>query len=150
MKHLSLLALSLLILVACRNSSESKQATTASAKNADTVPVFILRDTSVAKVIELPAELLPYEQSELFARVQGYVKEIKVDLGDRVRRGQTLALIEAPELNTKQAEYQSAIEAAKAKYMSSNDMYERLDKASKANTPGIVAPVELTRARNQM
>jgi membrane fusion protein (multidrug efflux system) len=150
MKHLSLLALSLLMLVACRNSSESKQATTASANNADTVPVFILRDTSVAKVIELPAELLPYEQSELFARVQGYVKEIKVDLGDRVRRGQTLALIEAPELNTRHAEYESALQASRATYLSSSDMYQRLHKASLANTPGIVAPVELTRARNQV
>jgi membrane fusion protein, multidrug efflux system len=34
--------------------------------------------------------------------------------------------------------------------MSSSDMYERLNKASQANTPGIVAPVELTRSRNQL
>jgi RND family efflux transporter MFP subunit len=34
--------------------------------------------------------------------------------------------------------------------MSSNDMYQRLNKASNANTPGIVAPVELTRSRNQL
>lgn len=147
----SIYFLTVILMVSCNNQSKSKETTTSTTTTTlDTVPVFILHDTSVAKNIELPAELLPYEQSQLFARVQGYVKEIKVDLGDRVRRGQTLALIEAPELNTKQAEYQSAIEAAKAKYMSSNDMYERLNKASQAKTPGIVAPVELTRARNQM
>jgi membrane fusion protein, multidrug efflux system len=150
MKNVIPLSLLICILLACNNNDQAKQTTTTTTNTPDTVPVFILHDTSVAKSIELPAELLPYEQSQLFARVQGYVKEMKVDLGDRVRRGQTLALIEAPELNTKQAEYQSAIEAAKAKYMSSNDMYQRLEKASQATTPGIVAPVELTRARNQM
>jgi membrane fusion protein, multidrug efflux system len=115
----------------------------------DTVPVFILRDTSVSKNIELPAELLPFEQAALFARVQGYIKEMKVDLGDKVRRGQALAIIEAPELQTRYAEFQSALQAAKSKYISSEDVYERLNKASQAKTSGIVAPVDLERARNQ-
>jgi membrane fusion protein (multidrug efflux system) len=148
MKHFILLTIIVSNILSCKNNSDPKQATRAIAP--DTVPVFILQDTSVTKSIEFPAELLPYEQSTLFARVQGYVKEIKVDLGDQVRRGQTLALIEAPELNTKQAEYQSSLQAARAKYMSSNDMYERLYKASQTKTPGIVAPVELTRSRNQL
>jgi membrane fusion protein, multidrug efflux system len=150
LKHFMAAPVALLMLVACKNERSTKQTTNTTTNAPDTVPVFILHDTAVTKNIELPAELLPYEQSQLFARVQGYVKDMKVDIGDRVRKGQTLAIIEAPELNTKQAEYQSAIEAAKAKYMSSNDMYERLNKASQANTPGIVAPVDLTRAHNQM
>ena len=149
MKHLIFLGIMVCIVAACKNNSDTKQ--TAATTNAiDTVPAFILHDTSIAKSIELPAELLPYEQSQLFARVQGYVKDMKVDIGDKVHRGQILVLIEAPELNTKQAEYQSALGAAKAKYMSSNDMYQRLNKASQANTPGIVAPADLTRSRNQL
>ena len=114
MKQLMALLVVLSSLTACNNNSSIKPTTTATANTPDTVPVFILHDTAVAKNIELPAELLPYEQSQLFARVQGYVKDIKVDIGDRVHRGQTLAIIEAPELNAKQAEYQSSIEAAKA------------------------------------
>src|SRR5678815_3389729 len=150
MMPLSFLTLTLCLLAACKNNNASKQTAATVTSTADTVPVFILHDTSVAKSVELPAELLPYEQSELFARVQGYVKEMKVDIGDRVRRGQILALIEAPELNTKQAEYQSALQAARAKYMSSNEMYQRLNAASQTKTPGIVAPVKLTRSRNQL
>jgi membrane fusion protein, multidrug efflux system len=150
MKYFIALAGVICMLLACKNKNNTTQTTSANTNVPDTVLVFILHNTAVTKNIELPAELLPYEQSQLFARVQGYVKEMKVDLGDRVRRGQTLALIEAPELNTKQAEYQSAIEAAKAKYMSSSDMYQRLEKASQAKTPGIVAPVDLTRSYNQM
>lgn len=153
MKHIMLMFLTVYMLAACNNNNTgTKQTTpsTAAATAPDTVPVFVLHHTSVAKSIELPAELLPYEQSTLFARVQGYVKEIKVDIGDRVRRGQTLAFIEAPELNTRQAEYQSSLQAARARYMSSNDMYQRLNRASQAKTPGIVAPVELTRSYNQL
>ncbi|MDP4263519.1 MAG: efflux RND transporter periplasmic adaptor subunit [Bacteroidota bacterium] len=148
MKRVILLSCTTLALAACNNNQPAKQSAAANVQ--DTVPVFILHDTSVAKNIELPAELLPYEQAALFARVQGYVKEMKVDLGDKVRRGQTLALIEAPELQTKYAEFQLSMQAAKAKYMSSEDVYQRLYKASQAKTAGIVAPVDLERSRNQL
>jgi membrane fusion protein (multidrug efflux system) len=150
MKHFIFFFFTIGIFAACNDTDKSKETTTANASSQDTVPVFILRDTSVSKSIELPAELLPYEQSQLFARVQGYVKNMKVDIGDKVHRGQVLAIIEAPELNTKQAEYQSSVEAAKAKFITSNDVYQRLNKASQAETPGIVAPVDLTRSRNQV
>jgi len=93
--------------------------------------------------------LLPYEETVLFAIVQGYVKEVKVDIGDQVRRGQTLAVIAAPEVNTRYAEFQTALLSAKAKYNASEDNYKRLWRASQANSPGIVAPVDLERNRQQ-
>ena len=150
MKPLLSIAILVLLLSACHNSDTAKPSAVQPTNAPDTVPVFVLQDTSVAKNIELPAELLPYEQAALFARVQGYVKEIKCDIGDKVRSGQTLALIEAPELQTKYAEFQSSLQAAKAKYMTSADVFERLNKASQAKTPGIVAPVDLERSRNQL
>jgi membrane fusion protein (multidrug efflux system) len=131
----------------CQNDKPSPAATPANAL--DTVPVFVIHDTNVSKNIELPAELLPYEQAALFARVQGYIKDLKVDMGNRVRQGETLAIIEAPELLTKNAEFQASLQSAKAKYISSADVYQRLSKAAQAKTPGIVAPVDLERSRNQ-
>ncbi|MEJ7768270.1 MAG: efflux RND transporter periplasmic adaptor subunit [Chitinophagaceae bacterium] len=136
------------ILDACNNNKPVNQI--AAPDLQDTVPVFILQDTSISKPVELPAELVPNEQAVLFSRVQGYIKDMKVDLGDRVRRGQTLVLIDAPELRTKYAEYQSSLQAAKAKYTSSADVFERLNRASQAQTAGIVAPVDLERSRNQL
>jgi membrane fusion protein, multidrug efflux system len=135
-------------LISCKEDAP-KTTGAAAANGPDTVPVFVLHDTNIMKNIELPAELLPYEQAELFAKVQGYVKELKVDMGDKVRRGQTLAVIEAPELQTRYAEFQSSLQAAKAKYMSSADVFQRLSRAAEAKTPGIVAPVDLERSRNQ-
>lgn len=134
-------------LISCQNNASSP--VSAPANPPDTVPVLVLHDTNLTKSVELPAELLPFEQAELFARVQGYIKDLRVDMGDRVKRGQTLAIIEAPELQTKYAEFQSSLQAAKAKYLGSMDVYQRLSKAAQAKTPGIVAPVDLERSRNQ-
>lgn len=142
-----IVALAVASLISCNEETHSSNA--APANTPDTVPVFVIHDTNVTKNIELPAELLPYEQAALFARVQGYIKDLKVDMGDKIRRGQTLAIIEAPELQTKYAEFQASLQAAKAKYMSSSDVYQRLSKAAQAKTPGIVAPVDLERSRNQ-
>lgn len=133
--------------VACNNNKP--QPSTIEVNVLDTVPVFILHDTNVNKTIELPAELLPLEKADIAARVPGYIKEIKVDLGDKVRRGQTLAVIEAPELQSKQAEFQASLQAAKAKFLSSADVFQRMNKAAQAKTAGIVAPVDLERTRNQ-
>jgi membrane fusion protein (multidrug efflux system) len=131
-------------------NNSTKGNSSSAANSLDTVPVFLLAQKKVEKKIELPAELLPYEQTELFAKVQGYVKDIKVDIGDYVHKGQTIAIIEAPEVNTKYAEFQTSLLAAKAKYNSSLDNYQRLWKASQANTPGIVAPADLERNKQQM
>ncbi len=150
MKQLIYIPLACSLLCGCHNSEKGATPAATVAAAPDTVAAFILHDTSVAKSIELPAELLPYEQAQLFSRVQGYVREIKVDIGDKVHRGQTLALIEAPELQTKYAEFQSSLQAAKARYMSSADLYQRLYRASQAKTPGIVAPVDLERSHNQL
>ena len=147
-KHSFFMLCILFACAGCNNNAPEKPV--AAVSSLDTVPVFILKDTAVTKNIELPAELLPYEQSALFARVQGYVKEMKVDLGDRVHRGQTLALIEAPELQSKYAEFQSSLQSAKAKYMSSADVYERMYRAAQAKTAGIVAPVDLEHSHNQL
>ena len=148
LKRINSLSAIVFALAACNNMQPPPQTTLTNAM--DTVPVFILHDTTVAKNIELPAELLPYEQAALFARVQGYIKEMKVDIGDKVRSGQSLAIIEAPELQSEYAEFQSSLQAAKAKYMSSLDVYQRLYNASQAKTAGIVAPVELERSHNQL
>jgi RND family efflux transporter MFP subunit len=142
-----------MVISACSNNSSpnSSSGNNIPAVNGlDTIPVFLLKLKMVEKKIELPAELLPYEQTELLAKVQGYIKEVKVDIGDYVAKGQTLAIIEAPEVNTKYAEFQTSLLSANAKYNSSLDNYQRLWKASQANTPGIVAPVDLERVKQQM
>ncbi|SFE50965.1 RND family efflux transporter, MFP subunit [Chitinophaga sp. CF118] len=148
MRSLAFISLSIL-LAACANT-ESKQEKETTVEVKDTVPVFILKQDTIKKTVELPAELIPYENAVLFAKIQGFVRAMKVDLGDRVRKGQTLAIIEAPEVNSRFAESEATLQSAKARWASSKDNYERMLRASQAKTPGIVAPVDLERSHNLM
>jgi RND family efflux transporter MFP subunit len=116
----------------------------------DTVAAFILRADTLKKSVDLPAELQPWLQTELFAKVQGYVREMKVDIGDRVRKGQTLAILEAPEVNTQVAQSEAALASAFSRYTASKDKYQRLYRASQSESAGIVAPVDLVNSHDQM
>jgi len=141
----------LTLLAAC--GDHSKDGTPAAATAAavqDTAQAFLLKSDTINKAVELPSELLPYLQTDLFAKVQGYVREMKVDIGDRVRKGQALAIIEAPEVNTQVSQSEAALQSAKAKYTASADKYRRLYQASQASSPGIVAPVDLISSHDQM
>jgi RND family efflux transporter MFP subunit len=46
----------------------------------------------------LAAEFRPYQIIDVHAKVAGYLKEIYVDVGDRVKKDQILAVLEVPEL----------------------------------------------------
>ncbi len=148
MRNLPILALSLTLVAACGHSGSTP--TTTAAPTQDTAAVFLLKTDTVKKSVDLPGELQPYLQTDLFAKVQGYVRDMKVDIGDRVRKGQTLAIIEAPEINTQVTQSQAALASAKAKYTASADKYQRLYQASQSTSPGIVAPVDLVTAHDQM
>ncbi|MEO6961609.1 MAG: efflux RND transporter periplasmic adaptor subunit [Puia sp.] len=150
---LKFLTLSVLVLLSAGCGSSGKQdvkITSDEAAIGDTVPVFTLKTDTLKKTVELPGELLPYEQTDLYAKISGFVRTMKVDIGDRVHKGQTLAIIEAPEVNTKFAEAGYSIQTAKAKWTASKDNYDRLFRASRNPSPGIVAPVALENSLNQM
>ena len=46
----------------------------------------------------MTAEFRPYQEVELHAKVAGYLQKITVDIGDQVKAGQVLAVLEIPEL----------------------------------------------------
>ena len=139
------------ILSACGDRSKDEAQTTSATPAApDTAQVFLLRSDTVHKTVDLPSELLPWLQTDLSAKVPGYVREMKVDIGDPVHKGQTLAIIEAPEVQAQVSQSEAAVQAARAKYTASADKYRRLFEASQSTSPGIVAPVDLVSSRDQM
>jgi RND family efflux transporter MFP subunit len=111
---------------------------------------------SVSNTLSIAGEFLPWQEVELHAKVAGYIKKINVDIGDRVRVGQTLAVLEVPELNAqvegaaagvrhssdeiKRAE--NEVTRAEAAHASVHAAYERLHQASLAR-PGLIAEQEL-------
>ena len=96
----------------------------------------------------LPGELKPFNEVNLFPKVNGFVKQLNVDRGSVVRKGQLLVMLEAPEM---QEQYQ----AAESRYLqvqetalTSRDKYQRLKQA--AREPGSVSPLDLDNAMNKM
>jgi membrane fusion protein, multidrug efflux system len=94
--------------------------------------------------LSLPGELMPFQSVALYSRVTGFVKTITVDRGSRVRAGQQLAVLEAPELVAQKSEAQSKLQGAeaqlaavRAKAAGTASTYEKLRAASA--TPGVVA-----------
>jgi RND family efflux transporter MFP subunit len=65
---------------------------------APTVPVAKAENRDLSQDLVLTAEFKPFQEIDVMAKVAGYIKEINVDVGDRVRQGQLLATLEAPEM----------------------------------------------------
>jgi RND family efflux transporter MFP subunit len=87
---------------------------------------------------------MPYQVVDVYPKVTGFVKWIKVDRGSRVKAGEQIVLLEAPELVAQRAEaeskYQSAeseLAAVQAKLAADQATYQRMSAAAK--TPGVVA-----------
>jgi HlyD family secretion protein len=61
-----------------------------------------------------PGTVESFESARLFSKVSGYLKEQNVDIGDRVQRGDVLAIIDMPELEKEVDRDAAAVEQAKA------------------------------------
>ncbi len=62
----------------------------------------------------LPGDARAFQETALYPRATGYLKQLLVDIGDRVKTGQLLAVIEAPEIDAQLNESRAALEQAKA------------------------------------
>src|SRR5262245_5408075 len=62
-----------------------------------TVEVVRPLRADLTRWLDLPGGIEPFEQADLYTKVTGYVKEIRADIGDRVKAGQVLAVIDLPE-----------------------------------------------------
>jgi len=106
--------------------------------------VFVLRKTKLASTIQLPGELIAFQQVDLYAKVNSFVKKLYVDVGSQVKPGELLAVLEAPEINSELAGADSRLKAQEALYAASKANYDRLVETSK--TPGTIAPNDLDQA----
>ena len=98
----------------------------------------------VERQVRLPGEFQPYLAVPIYAKVSGFVRRTNVDRGSVVKHGQTLATLEAPEMQAQIVEAESKAQAlelqraeAEAKLAAAQSTYERLKAASA--TPGVVA-----------
>jgi RND family efflux transporter MFP subunit len=100
----------------------------------------------IRSAITLSGEFRPYQEIDVHAKVAGYIRHIYVDVGDKVKEGQTLAILEVPELSAQVA-------GAKAAMRRSDDAIERagkdLQRAESAHTAAHAAYTRLKQASEQ-
>lgn len=145
MKYNNLCSIFVLFLATLAFSCKENE--TQSTQVEDVKPSFVLKKQEVSKKLRIPAELIPYEKAEINAKVEGYVQKIMVDIGDQVKQGQVLAVLEAPEIVADYAEANAKLQEANARFIGSNDRYDRLKQASLEE--GIVAAGDLISTENQ-
>ena len=118
--------------------------------------VAIAKRGVLSNTLTLAGQFQPYQEIEVHAKVSGYVQHIYVDIGDRVRVGQTLAVLEIPELDAQlkgtQAEVlhskdevvraENEVTRAESDHSALHAAYERLRQAAAAR-PGLIAEQEL-------
>lgn len=120
------------------------------------VAVVLVQRRPISLSLTLSGEFRPFQEVDVHAKVAGYIREIYVDVGDHVKAGQTLAMLEVPELSAQVLGADAAVRRAKdAISRAKGDLrrveslheathldYERLKQAS-AKRPGLIAQQEL-------
>ncbi len=157
---------SLMCLSSCgsktHDESEQHQSKSSHQSQLPTIPVVPVRKELLQHKLNLPGELVAYQNVPMHAKVEGYIKWIGVDRGSFVKKGQDLIRIFCPELDEKAKEgaaklasaessfrqaqanedaTRSKLVEAKARCDADKLTFERLQEASK--TPGAVAQNEV-------
>jgi RND family efflux transporter MFP subunit len=118
--------------------------------------VALVQKRALSNGVTLSGEFRPFQEVDVHAKVAGYIKVIHVDVGDRVRGGQVMAVLEVPELRAELQgagasvrRSQDAVRRAKSDLQRAQSLhdaahlnYSRLNDAS-ATRPGIIAQQEL-------
>jgi membrane fusion protein (multidrug efflux system) len=139
-----------LMLIGCSSSaveqSQTNEGTNAgSPQQVATAPV---ESQKLDATLSLPAQITPYEAVDLYAKVTGFIDTILVDRGSRVKAGEVIARLSAPELVAQHSQAEAGLHtaeaqlaAAQAKFASDHGTYLHL--AAAAQTPGVVAGNDL-------
>src|SRR5215470_19939263 len=158
------LVIAVINLTACSGEQKPQAQTTQGATPAQipTVMVTTVESRELNRQVRLPGELQAYQDTAIYAKVPGFIEVISVDRGSVVKRGQLLARLRAPELDTQRSEADARARAAQsqrveaatkvsgiraqrleaeAKLAADESTYQRLKSASA--TPGVVAGNDL-------
>lgn len=133
---------------------------TSPSSDVPTVAVAKVTTGDLSHVLVLTAEFNPFQEIDVMAKVAGYVKQINVDIGDRVRQGQLLATLEIPEMADELAKARASIQRSQAQVTQAEDevrraesnhqiahlSYERIAGVIKTR-PGLVAQQEVDNAQ---
>ena len=142
--RLMFLAVAFSIVTGCNNKTPAP----GEVKGPRSVVVSAVEEQKLQTSLTLPAELTPFESVAIYPKETGFLQWIGVDRGSRVRKGQLLVRLTAPEVDARRAQGQAQLQAAdsqltaaQARLASDEATSNHLEDAAK--TPGVVAGNDL-------
>ncbi len=137
-----------------------RTATVEAAPGPPAAEVAVVQRGDIAQVLTLAGQFQPFQVVDVHPKVSGFVRHIYVDIGDRVHQGESLAVLEVPELRAQlsgtvsevarssdeivRAEHE--VRRAESTHAAIHADYQRLVETAKAQ-PGLVAQQELDDAQ---
>jgi RND family efflux transporter MFP subunit len=117
---------------------------------------------TLERQLTVSSELVPFQEVDVYAKEAGYVRDLLVDYGSRVKKGQVMAVLEIPELEVQLQQDDAAIHNAadqvthaehelgrvEAQHRVYHLQFERLNGVSQAK-PGLVAQQEVDDAQGK-
>jgi len=128
----------ILLLAGCQQKGEEPPKPTMPTLS---VKLVAVKKGDATRSILLPANVLPYQQATLYAKVAGYVKTVNVDKGDAVQAGTLLADIEVPELIADRAKYKAELDVADLDYKRTSDAQKK--------APDLVVPLTVDTSKSK-
>jgi RND family efflux transporter MFP subunit len=142
-------------LTSCGAATDATATTTSDPKDEPTVAVTHPTHADFSRSVSLTAEFRPYQDVDIHAKVSGYVRDIYVDVGDHVKAGQVLAVLEVPELQEDQKKAAAAVltaqqdvQGAQAEWEEQDQINQRMAAASKS-APGLIAQQDIDTAADK-
>jgi RND family efflux transporter MFP subunit len=132
-------------LIVARSWHRTAHAQTDAAAAIPAVAVVKIDREDLFKEITIPAEFRPYNEVDLHAKVSGYVQRMNADIGDKVKPGELLAVLEIPELQDDLDHAAAAEQRAAADYKDTHLAYTRLVEVNKEH-PNLIAQQDLDTA----
>jgi RND family efflux transporter MFP subunit len=113
------------------------------------VSVATARLAPATSELTLPGNAQAFREAALYARVTGYVKRWKVDIGDRVKQGELLAEIAAPDVDDQLAQAQANLEQARANLplAQANAELAKITLKRDEQASNVIAPLQIDQDR---
>lgn len=147
MRTLTLTLLVISVFAACKHEEKARVVK----RETPAVEVAQVKSMQPSLEVVLPGELKPWNKTQIFPRVKGYVSNVSCDRGTAVKKGQVLATLEAPELIASLNHYRAQVSSAEAvllerqeKQRVSRRTFERVSRTNQ--TKGAISANELEMA----
>lgn len=130
-----------------RSTSKADDSAHSAGTGAVTAAVARVERRTIANTLKIAGEFKPFQEVDVHAKVAGYVRTIYVDVGDHVKEGQTLAVLEIPELAAELAGADAAVRRSEEEIRRAEGDLARAESAHSAAHSGYVRLKQAAEAR---